>query len=532
MSKPAQRKSTANISNGGAPKEDVAPVGGGRRRGVITIGGNTASPTVVVPRQPIQESAFDEHHQNLTRTDFQRVFSPKVHLDELTMPQGLKFRPLMPSADVAHDHVQAQLWGLPGALKMDYATSQKYFGASARDRFFDRYKWMDHQREITLKTPQAAFTQLYFEREKADPSAQQAFAPVRPHRQPLAEDDGDSRASSFQSRFKSDLSASGRANESFRLREAARRSGADSPDDFDELDEARMLEQMGLHGWEELAEDDAEDDGAAPLDGVEAPVFNPRALTLSSESRLEGAAPDNVVAASQADYRQHYARLDSRPATPTDAADRAGPTNQRDAAAVAAAPSKRQRPKTASAAVAAAEPPPAVAESSDASSAPTAAGRGLQGVRAQRRLRSAQPKRSDRAAAESPSLQRARQFVAGADHFSTLILEDQLRKRNVAAAPDEAAADAAPVAAPRHSATGGGAVRRGDQSVASASTVSTLGLLLGQRGFTGRDDVTRNVLESPRSRFIAGCIARKINPRASLLLRKVRSAARHCHCRR
>lgn len=474
------------------------------------MGGNTASPTVVVPRQPIQESAFDELHQNLTRTDFQRVFSPKVHLDELTMPQGLKFRPLVPSADVAHDHVQAQLWGLPGALKMDYATSQKYFGSSARDRFFDRYKWMDHQREITLKHPQAEFTQLYFEKEKADPSAQQAFAPVRPQHQAHAEDDGDSRASSFQSRFKS-ASASGRANESFRLREAARRSGAESPEDFDELDEARMLEEMGQHGWEELAEDDDElDEAAAPLDGAEAPVFTARA---SAESRLEAAAPDNIVAA-----------------TPTEAQ-----ANQLDAAA--AAPStKRPRPKTASAALAAAEPAqPAVAESGDSNSAPTAAGRGLHGVRAQRRLRSAQPKRSDRAA-ESPSLRRARQFVEGAsDRFSTLILEDQLRKRNVAAVPDEAAADEPQVAAPRHLAPSGGAGRRGDQSVATASTVSTLGLLLGQRGFTGRDDVTRNVLESPRSRFIAGCIARKINPRASLLLRKVRPpAGRHCrcHCRR
>lgn len=142
---------------------------------------------------------------------------------------------------------------------------------------------------------------------------------------------------------------------------------------------------------------------------------------------------------------------------------------------------------------------------------------GLKGIRARSRKHNSSSS-TPSIEEDSAQLKRARQQADTTDHYSALILEDLMRKRNVASAPSEAAES--PVVPSASTPVLPRLKVRGSDSVGSHSTVSTIGLLLEHKGFTGQEDVHRNPLQSPRSRFIAGCFAQKLNPRASLLVRK------------
>lgn len=231
MSKPPPSKP---INLGGTTRDtvDTSSPQVIRRKGVIHL--NAEQRELKLKQDSLQFESVDLH----------KVFSSKVNIEELKFPQGLKFRPL--SANAPHDHVQTQLLGMPGQLSMEYATAQKYFGNNARDKFFDRFKWMGQQRNITMKSSSQLFDTVYFERDKVTPTELQPFAPVRGRMPPPSDlnDDASSRASSFASRFKF-TTENDDLNDKRRLREHARRSGVDSPDELDELDEAQMLEEMG-----------------------------------------------------------------------------------------------------------------------------------------------------------------------------------------------------------------------------------------------------------------------------------------------
>lgn len=114
------------------------------------------------------------HHDT---SDLTKYFSDKINLKELNFPHGLRQRNL-PEAVIA-DHVEAQLKGLPGALQLDYCTTQKYFGEQAKERFYGRLKWLEQQKNITATSSNSDLTKLYFESEKFVDFEGIPFGPVR-----------------------------------------------------------------------------------------------------------------------------------------------------------------------------------------------------------------------------------------------------------------------------------------------------------------------------------------------------------------
>lgn len=58
--------------------------------------------------------------------------------------------------------IQKKLEGLPGGLQMSEEETKKYFGGEARDNFFERYKWLGKQIQITQSAKDTRLKSLYF----------------------------------------------------------------------------------------------------------------------------------------------------------------------------------------------------------------------------------------------------------------------------------------------------------------------------------------------------------------------------------
>jgi hypothetical protein len=133
------------------------------------------------------------------------------------------------------------------------------------------------------------------------------------------------------------------------------------------------------------------------------------------------------------------------------------------------------------------------------------------------------PTRAQRIAARAASVSTA--AVSTTDTYSKIILEDLLAKKNVRVELDD-----------EQSATGSaskGSIKarlnvHDDDSLCTASTVSTVGLGLYLDGLRGKEQTQSNVvvpITSPRTKYLAGCMREGLNPRASLVLRKNMSKA-------
>ena len=159
---------------------------------------------------------------------------------ELHVPPGLSPKRISKDPGIKETHnANERLLGLPGSLSLDQSTTSKYFGDNARNKFFNRYQWLNHQRSITSLSQDGRLERLFFENEKDDPSKHVPFAPVRSHNPEdhlhsveVVEADTIQKKS-FQDRFRSFSSEASEENESRRLRESAMRSGIRG-EDFDD----------------------------------------------------------------------------------------------------------------------------------------------------------------------------------------------------------------------------------------------------------------------------------------------------------
>ena len=160
--------------------------------------------------------------------------------------------------NTTEDEVQARLKGLPGNLQLDYETAHKYFGEDARGKFFERYKWLSRQRNIIALNPEEKLDRLVFENEKFNHITEHPFGPLRPgmysNDNDLDHDTVDNASkvsantstSSFRQRFK-DSDSHCEENDRRRLIESKRRSGFDhieSDNVLDEIDEDKMIEEI------------------------------------------------------------------------------------------------------------------------------------------------------------------------------------------------------------------------------------------------------------------------------------------------
>ena len=84
---------------------------------------------------------------------------------------------------ITQQKVEEKLAGLPGRLNLNPHTTTKYFGDQAREHFFDRYKWIDKQMQITQLGQHEATPSFFFDNErlkKHERVNDYAFAPKRP----------------------------------------------------------------------------------------------------------------------------------------------------------------------------------------------------------------------------------------------------------------------------------------------------------------------------------------------------------------
>jgi hypothetical protein len=211
--------------------------------------------------------------------DYTKVFSSSI--GNLQFPRNFKYKNVTdtnkPTTPVAtgkkkpistaapKDLLEDQLHGLPGKLSLDQQTTNKYFGSDARDKFFERYKWLGRQQYIISSSPEKPLQRLYFENERTDLISSQPFGPVRSFAKDEGEEEVDhSQTSSFRARFRNgdDTSAN---NERRRLFESARRSGEDIDLDellFDELDEEKMLAELNSKGGDDV--DNEQEESSIP----------------------------------------------------------------------------------------------------------------------------------------------------------------------------------------------------------------------------------------------------------------------------
>lgn len=106
--------------------------------------------------------------------------------EELVLPLELRPRPKTSSSIPTETQMEIskKLEGMPGGLRLSALESKKYFGSSARNQLFDRFKYIDRQLKISHADEKKKITSLYFD----DTSHKELvsnfpFAPRRPGEQ-------------------------------------------------------------------------------------------------------------------------------------------------------------------------------------------------------------------------------------------------------------------------------------------------------------------------------------------------------------
>ena len=164
---------------------------------------------------------------NEMKTFFLRDFqADTIESLDLKYPDRLQLKPVKKSkdfqtdgtnADENCDHLQAdagkdvlfdtRLKGLPGELSLDMGTTDKYFGDKSRNKLFERYQWLGHQRQITSTSTENDLEVLYFDAAEVDLNKCIPFGPMRKDNGPITtvghcETWTTSSVSKFRSRFK------------------------------------------------------------------------------------------------------------------------------------------------------------------------------------------------------------------------------------------------------------------------------------------------------------------------------------------
>jgi hypothetical protein len=122
------------------------------------------------------------------KTD-EHIHKLQKFLHGLELPGGLRPRPLT-KLDHTYTNVDTdtliihELCGLPGKLCLTRGQTLKYFGEKGRDNFYERFKFMQNQRNICVSEAEAS-SELYFSNELnlIDHACMDyPFAPIRPER--------------------------------------------------------------------------------------------------------------------------------------------------------------------------------------------------------------------------------------------------------------------------------------------------------------------------------------------------------------
>jgi Ran GTPase-activating protein (RanGAP) involved in mRNA processing and transport len=414
-----------------------------------------------------------------------------------------------------------QAEGLPGNLSLDYATTQKYFGDNARLHFFDRYRFLDYQSKITVTNTKKPLEKLYFENEKPSSFESVPFGPIRGETNQMSNTQSVSglhittAGSSFRAKFQQSLKDASNTminNDIMMLEHSAKRSGEDYT-----LDEQEALFEEELMRKEQDSKDMLPRRTLRPRTAINEPR---RVSDLGTGSLIYNQATGSRATFSQGKRPQSALPTSSSSAQPqpgattntvqtTSNAGELSRTLSTNAMSVASSHTKPQKPP---------KPPSALQtlrsihkqKVEDVAKVQ----RAIIKAAAETQKRAKEGKKKDKS-----NKSRFKQSFASStpDVYSQIILDDLLLKFNIK--NQESLEN--DVNKGRHSSMLFPLKNHGedDVSVATESTVSTLGLYLRDHYANG-EDPSLGMITSPRTKFLASCMSAKLNPRASLVLRK------------
>jgi hypothetical protein len=474
--------------------------------------------------------------------DYTKVFSEKI--GPLNFPPTLKKgRPnTANNPRRENEKMDTKLYSLPGNLSMDFVTSNKYFGDDARSNFFDRHRFLDYHSKIARNDITKPLERLYFENEKHTTFETVPFGPIRSEslRSPKK---GEMNQSLFRTRFLRSTN-SFLANDSVLLKNSMRRSGvADDALDEDEIDfeEEMMLKASQSTGNIGYNHNNYQQTHSHMGNRERGSSYNydnnnnnnnnsasePLNQTRERPKTAGAMRTPNNNRTSQGNQNQHNSNHNNGPPmnltplqilqTPRENSIRSveneesiitGTTGQ--AQSSLENPTRKVIKKPA--------PPPSAVST-------------VRSIHRKKMEEMAKLQRSviskhneNNLKRKTKKLQRVegkknyRYSLASTDDvYSSIILEDLFTKFNVKKAEDITTEVQQHAEASALRKTQG---RRDDESVVTASTVSTMDLYMTEYYNETDKDYSRGAITSPRTKFIASCMQEKLNPRASLVLRK------------
>jgi hypothetical protein len=474
--------------------------------------------------------------------DYTKEFSEKI--GPLNFPHTLKSRPL--TADPIRRELEKEETtriNIPGKLSLDYTTTNKYFGDDARIHFYDRHKFLDYQSKITKTDLDKPLQKIYFENEKPTTFENIPFGPIRAETQKNSQ-----KESTFRSRFRASHESFVKTNDTMRLRESAQRSGHynDVLDEQDILFEEQLMKSADNNRATTRSFDESKQlfhySNTLPnqLNNHET---TPNKLFITSNSALSTPAADTRQSfyqdrpktANAAVSRTNNASSSGLPPLPTSSggiqannnsnAPQMDPLHRTESALSTA------NNTTAAATLASRDAGPPKARGLKKPPPPPSAASTVRSIhrkrieefsKVQRALISSHDennrKRKEGKKKKTEGKKNYRYSVVSTeDLYSQLILEDLFTKYNVKiqenVSQDLMKSDAEDKARRQRQ-------RGDDESMVTASTVSTMDYYLGEYLRKEDKDYSRTQLTSPRSKFITACMQEKLNPRASLILRK------------
>jgi Ran GTPase-activating protein (RanGAP) involved in mRNA processing and transport len=421
-----------------------------------------------------------------------------------------------------------QAEGLPGNLSLDYATTQKYFGDNARSHFFDRFRFLDYQSKITVTNVKKPLEKLYFENERPSSFESVPFGPIRGETNQMSNTQSVSglhittAGSTFRAKFQQSLKNASETminNDIMMLEHSAKRSGENYTLDEQEAlfeeelmrkeqDSKDMLPRRTLRPRTAINEPRRVSDlGTGSLLFAQASAGNSRATF--SHSKRPQSAPPTGSSSTQAQAGTITATSITSAVTTTSNAGELTRSLSTNGMSVASSHTKPQKPP---------KPPSALQTlrtiHKQKVEEVAKVQRAIIKSAAETHKRIKEGKKKDKS-----NKSRFKQSFASStpDVYSQIILDDLLLKFNI---KNQQSLEN-DVGSGRHGSMAFPLKNHGedDVSIATESTVSTLGLFLRDHYVNG-EDPSFGTITSPRTKFLASCMSEKLNPRASLVLRK------------
>jgi hypothetical protein len=492
--------------------EEDARFGVTRRKGISLAARDDEAPKPVIVEEDI--------------IDYTKVFSEKI--GPLNFPPKLKDRPnTANNTRRENGKMDSKLYSLPGNLSMDFVTSNKYFGDDARSNFFDRHRFLDYHSKIARNDISKPLERLYFENEKHTTFETVPFGPMRSEslRSPKK---GETNRSLFRTRFLRSTN-SFLDNDSVLLKNSMRRSGvADDALDEDEIDfeEEMMLkasQSTGNIGYnnnnyqQTSYNNNNNNNNYSTAEQLNQTRERPK--TAGAMRTPNGNRTSQGNQNPQNNNHNNGPPMNLSPLqimhTPRENSIRSSLENEESIITGTDGQGPAENPKKV---IKKPAPPPSAVST-------------VRSIHRKKMEEMAKLQRSmiskhneNNLKRKTKKLQRVegkknyRYSLASTDDvYSSIILEDLFTKFNVKKAEDittevEQHAEASALKKNRG--------RRDDESVMTASTVSTMDLYMTEYYNETDKDYSRGAITSPRTKFIASCMQAKLNPRASLVLRK------------